>query len=574
MMRRAFCAFWLVLLAGMAIGVAAPAFAVGFMVKPLRMEVAPFPGRTVSVPLEVRNVFGADVGTVNFHLVELTQGHDGSWQLIEPDSGKDTSGLASALAWTRLDKDSVKIEPLQPATVNVQVTPPPSARGAYFVGIIAETPVPENPQGIVIRVRFLVPVIVEIQGRPVRQQVTLDDLPMRYEPAGAKPATTFAGLEIVNRGRTYSRVRGQLRVELQTNGRWRLVTAVDIKELSIIPGVKLQLMNDLQRRLPSGSYRLRGELFVDGRRVKPLEKVIDFAGDPNASKLAYDTALLLSPKTVEMNVVPGATRTAILSIENPGTDPVKVDMRATTPRGLVGVAMGELKGSELSAEPWTQIRPSNFTIRAGSRQNVRVSSSVPAAGVDHAHYYADLTLSGTYPDGQSAGSTFSTIDLVNSEVPSDPKGVVDKLSLAEGAGPTSYVVDSRLVNIGNVAVTPTATAQLLKPQGGQVLSVALDGDTDPLLPMGKRTFGGEMDFKGLDQGLYTLRVTCVLADGVKVTDHRVVKVEASETVAADGTKQTVQQVVVLDPSVEAATADPSSIAGPTKTDKEVQGEGQ
>ena len=126
----------------------------GFMVKPMRMEVASYPGKTATIPLEVRNVYGSDVGAVDLRLVELAQALDGSWRLIEPDSGEDVSGLPSARAWTKLAETSVEIHPLQPATIDVQFSPPADARGTYFVGIIAETPIPENPKGIVVRYDF------------------------------------------------------------------------------------------------------------------------------------------------------------------------------------------------------------------------------------------------------------------------------------------------------------------------------------------------------------------------------------------------------------------------------------
>ena len=83
-------------------------------------------------------------------------------------------------------------------------------------------------------------------------------------------------MSIANSGQTFSRVRGDLTVERQNGGRWRVVTRVPVKERGIIPGVTLNLGGDLERRLPSGAYRLRADLFVDGRRVAPMQKTIEF----------------------------------------------------------------------------------------------------------------------------------------------------------------------------------------------------------------------------------------------------------------------------------------------------------
>ena len=50
----------------------------------------------------------------------------------------------------------------------VRLKPPANARGYYFAGIVAETPIPENATGVVVRVRFLIPLIIEIAGAPWR----------------------------------------------------------------------------------------------------------------------------------------------------------------------------------------------------------------------------------------------------------------------------------------------------------------------------------------------------------------------------------------------------------------------
>ena len=469
----------------------------GFMVKPMTMTISAVPGRTSEVPLEIRNTAGGAAGTIDVRLVDLSQRPDGSWDVIEPKSGADVSHISSSLAWTSLSESSVKIAPLQPAQVTVRVTPPPAARGAYFAAILAETPLPKDNGGIRVRVRFLIPLIIEIEGRPVRQQVKLNGVHMDFHDGkDGHAVTTTATVQVANAGRTFSRIKGRMVVERSTDGRWRPVTRYDLKEHSIIPGVTLDLTRDLKRRLPSGTYRLHADLEVDGRRIAPLEKKIDFKGDPKASALAYDTALILTPDKVAMKVVPGATRTTTLRIENPGKDPVKVEMNVTTPPQLVGVALGDLHGVQMSAAPWTRIIPSHFTIRPGVRQNVRVISSVPRKGAEFPNYYADLTLEGTYADGQSAGETRSVVHLSNSSAKTVRKGVVEDIRLAEADKAGEYLVRARFANIGNVDVEPTAHLYVLTPQGRQVRNVVLTGDEGMLLPLSKRTFGGKIDSTG------------------------------------------------------------------------------
>jgi hypothetical protein len=517
---RLFAGFFVLLLIN-------PAVAQGFLVKPMRVEVAPPAGRLIEIPLEIRNTGNTDVRQINLRLVDVSQGPDGAWQLIEP-ADESGSPERSSIAWTELNADSVDIAPMEPAEVTVRVRPPITAKGFYFAGIVAETPLPEITQGIAVRTRFLIPVIVQIPGRPVRQQVDLGDLSMTYQPPGGGPPTTIAGMSIVNKGGTFSRVRGQMQVERQNGDKWRPVTRFDIPERSIMPGLTLTLGQDLQRRLPSGTYRLRGDLFVDGRRVKPLEKEIAFEGDPSVDTLAYDTALLLNPPMVDMKVAPGATRTTVVEVENPGTDPVNVDIAMTTPRSLIGVEMGELKGAELSAEPWTVVRPAQFTLRPGRRQNVRVMSRVPREGLTHPNYYADLVLKGAYADGQSAGETKSTIHLLNAKMTALVDGTIDQLSVAEGEDAARYVVQSRLTNIGDVHVEPTIRVELKTSQDQLVRNETLIGDEGPLLPLAKRTYSAVVDFSGVEPGYYALRAVASLADDREVAKQQVVLVQRAE----------------------------------------------
>lgn len=522
------------------------ASAQGFMVKPMRMDVSAVPGQTVDLSLQVRNSDASDVRAVDVRLVELTQSTMGSWSLIEPDSGVDSSSLASSRAWTSLSASRVEIAPMEPAEVIVTVQIPFDARGYYFAGIVVETPIPENVAGLVVRTRFLIPLIVEIQGRPVRQQIALDDVVMEFDDSAGNAPTTTAHLRIENRGQTFSRIYGQIGIERKSEDRWRPVTRVTVPERSIIPGVTVELGEDLKRRLPSGEYRLRGELYVDGRRIAPLEKEIVFEGDPNVDSAAYDTALILEPGFVGMDIAPGATRTTVVRIENPGDDPVEVSASALTPRGLIGVEMGNLNGIALSAEPWTKVQPSEFTIRPRGRQNIRVISRIPREGVDHANYYAELALTGQYADGQSAGETRSTVHLANRQIEGDPTGAIEQLTLSQGDEPDQYFVQVRFANLGNVHVDPLARAYVLNPQGTQLRSVALSGDEGMLLPLGKRNFSGELNLGGLEPGYYALRGTVAMTTERSAARQQVIQVADEEITDENGETSMARTVTLLD----------------------------
>jgi hypothetical protein len=101
---------------------------------------------------------------------------------------------------------------------------------------------------------------------------------------------------------------------------------------------------------------------------------------------------------------------------------------------------------------------------------------------------------------------------------------------------------------------------VLNAQGQSVIAGSLSGDETPLLPLGKRTYSGELDLSKLIPGSYALHAVAVLASGKEVSAQRVLKVEPGET---DGNGGTTPPVITV---VEGA-----SVEAPAKID--VPGEG-
>lgn len=520
-----------------------PAWSQGFMVKPMRVEVSPAAGRLVDIPIEIQNTAGDGPRAIDLRFVELSQTSEGTWQIAEPGAGEAARAEHSSLGWSSITSSSIVIDPMAATTFNVTMNVPPEARGSYFAGLIAETPLPPDTRGIVVRVRFLIPLIVEISGRPVRQQVKLADTRLtRIDPAGLAMGSTRASLLVTNEGRTFSRVKGRITVETRYGEQWRVVTRFDLPERSIIPGVTLDLGNDLERRLPSGEYRVKAELSVDGRRLPQLMKETAFEGDPAADAIAFDTALVLSPQTMSIPVLPGATRATTLSISNPGENSVSVTMEASTPSSMIGVQLGSVKGTDMSAQPWTEIRPAQFQLRAGARQNVRVISRIPDEGAQFPNYYASLVLKGTYTDGQSAGETNSTLHLSNSQGSSVVDASISQLLISEGTSPTNFIIQSRLANTGNVHIQPVARVFVVNPQGQQVSAASLEGEEGMILPLGTRSYSAELDLSTLEAGYYAVRISYLLEGGLELVKQQVLHVEMLGLEGPDGDAMTVPSI--------------------------------
>jgi hypothetical protein len=95
-------------------------------------------------------------------------------------------------------------------------------------------------------------------------------------------------MSIQNDGSTLSRLKPLTRIYAFSNSHWHLVTTAEIPEKRIIPGAILKLGTDIHKALPSGKYKVRGELYVDGRRTKPVERIFDFTGDPSINVAKAD----------------------------------------------------------------------------------------------------------------------------------------------------------------------------------------------------------------------------------------------------------------------------------------------
>jgi len=484
----------------------------GFMVKPMRIELTARPGELLETVIELRNTT-SQKQSLEFLPVELTQSQNGSWQIIDPASDVDTSGLSSCLDWLSFDARSMEVDAQNVWLATMQVQVPMRATGVYFAGLIAQSVPDPKATGIQLKIRFLIPVIVHIQGRPERQRVELAGVNMTYrEATQTEPGTTLVGLNINNEGRTYSRVRGSVQVMTFSRERWWPVAQTDIDERGIIPGSKLYLATDIQRRLPSGKYRLTGTLYIDGRRMRPMELEIDFEGDPDVDTLAIDTALMLEPQEIAIQGTPGATRASVLTVKNASDEAVTIQAFADAPAALKGMAMGELRGDDLSCHEWLRVIPEKFTLRAGATQNVRIMARIPREELVHANYYGQLILKAAYPDGQSAGETGVLVSIDNTTVAAEPAAQAVHLRLAE-EDDSKYVILSRFSNIGNTIITPKPSASLVTAREGDVSRAALTGDDSPMLPFAIRDFAGVMDFTNIEPGTYGLRASLEYAPG-------------------------------------------------------------
>lgn len=480
-----------------------------FTVRPMKVELAARPGQTAEEVIEIRSLEDKRFSTLDLKLVELGQTEDAYWHVIEAESNVEpntgTSNPYSCREWIKLSADSVRIEPLGVKTVKLKITPRANKGGFYYAGLCVQTrPAPDIAQGIPVVTRFLIPVLFEAQGRTVRQKIGLTDVGMEFRPRfEEQPATSILWVGIENEGRTYSRLKSSARIQNFLGGHWRDITKVEHGEVGILPGISLKLKDDVGKSLPPGKYRLKSDLYVDGLRTKPIEKEIDFAGDPNAGAVTAEAALKLEPESISVTIVPRATRSAVLSVKNPSDSAVTVRAGAVIPPKLENVSYGELKGEDLACANWVRIIPDNFTLPPGRQQKIRIIVKAPEVNELHANYYAELNLQGRYPDGQNAGTTTALLNIQNKRVKVEPASQPMKLSIANEEA-SMYAIVSRFGNTGNVHITPRCSATLMTADGRIARRTILAGETGLMLPLEVRNFSGLVDFAEVPPGAYRL----------------------------------------------------------------------
>ena len=480
----------------------------GFVVQPMRLDIAALPGRVFETAVGLQSFDPNETHIADISIIDMAQWEDGQWRIIEPNSDFDTSKLSSCSEWISVERETVEISIMGSAYVKVHVRVPRRTTGFYAAGILVTLRSrPDIPAHVDVVVRFLIPVLVEVQGRPLRHRVELGDMGLELiEPRRGNPATTHVLMNIDNNGGTRSNLKGFAQIKGFLDGHWREITTAEFGGTRIIPGAKLKLRSNLARSLPSAKYRVSGWLYVDGRRAQRIMKEIDFVGDASVTKVLTDTPLDLLPSAVSISSLPGASRMASIKVYNASDETVNVQTAIGLPRALQGVAFGDLKGVDLDCTGWLKIEPQKFTLRSHTQQSIRIIATMPdTVSASLPCYYALLGLSSTYADGQRAGVTTANICVANKEISVEPfvYGMTLRPALKEGS---EYYIVARFGNFGSIHFTPIKCRVAVVDQLGvpRIRTSLSSMKTGMMLPFEARDFSGVIDFSRVPVGMYRL----------------------------------------------------------------------
>lgn len=510
-----------------------------FLVQPMKMVVQASPGRRVPYKLIVENLNLNSTETVDFRIVDVTQNRDGVWTAIEPDvevtEGPDgarwatvgpqnaifrvdLSKLRSCQRWLRLERDSLELRPAGRVPVTLYAEIPSGTRGYYCAAIVARTLIGlEETEGYssAVLLEFLIPVIIEVEGRPARHKIELTDAGLEFQPQDANhpTAATYVTLDIKNEGGTYSFLKSYARVWGEWGGHWRKITDAEFEDSSMIPGVDFHLKADVGRALPSGKYKVQGYLFVDGMPADQIAEEFEFEGDQRVAAAQADAALDLDPRELFIDTVPGQTRGTAITIMNASEETVIVDVELALPSHMPGAVLDQLRGDEFGCTAWLEVSPPQLKLRGRARQNLRVVSRMPKGGATLPNYYAMVKLHARYPDGSEAGTEEARVCVRNRKAAdTSPQIAGTRLTTAEAA-PGRYLVTAEFLNMGKTHVLPGCRAVLTTFPGNALarefqLSSESYRQRGNMLPLEKRSFTGVLDVSTMAPGTY--RLTAIL----------------------------------------------------------------
>lgn len=489
------------------------ASAQGFLVRPMSIEFSPKPGERLRVPVKITNTKDVPYG-LEVLLVELTQNSDGNLSTIERKEGVPGKE-DSCVPWIRKNFNELELAPAQQGEIQLDFTIPSGVSGFYMAALVIQNKIDNsNPTGISLVVRFTIPILINVVGRPGLTKVDVVDSGILSEEnldKNIKEEKSFITLN--NTGKTMAQIDGSVTILNLLQDKWRRVTDIQLGSHKIIPGASITVIAPILRRIPTGKYRLDTQISIDKKAQPVKRKEIDFVGDPSISSIATDAPLSIEPARIEIEGINNARRSGYITVNNLGEDLVLISLSFSQPAELKNIAMGEIKGDDFTCHEWLKSMPDSFQLQPGKSRKISIQASLPDLMVKP-YYYSSLKINATYADGQYAGGLNTMVIIKNSK--GEPHSQLEPFGITlNKENEDLYSVIGKYGNKGNIHLQPVVTGSITDM--GQIKKYQqfeLNSDQNLILPLGTPKYAGSIDIKKLDPGLYVLTLSATIQKDV------------------------------------------------------------
>ncbi|MBZ0265115.1 hypothetical protein K8I28_10635 [bacterium] len=496
-------------------------YATAFMVRPSRLVLVGTPGELISTTVGISNN-DSQAARAKIQIAVLDQSTDGKSRVVPSEELDELAGkLRSCAEFITLENESIVIPGLQTFNLSLEIQLPNNARGTYYCAMIVASDPDRDQPGLAVVVNFLVPITVEVEGVAQRKDISISNIEMFHrneftDNRSGKliPASDWISLSLENAGIISAEVKGDVTIMRQSGKRWKRVTEVSSETVNMLPKTSWPFLIKIPKALPSGNYQVRGTLHVDGRRMRPLEKIIDYRGDPNITELVEDVVLMIQPAVLEVEGVQGAKRNVRLNIQNPSDQNISFVIDKKIPTVLQSVAIGDLLGKSFASTQWLEIKPDKFHLRGGAERSLLIHCVFPEDSLEHPFYYSTIGIHGYSQNGDVLTNEEVVLIAKNISTEGSPKLQANGMTISIVENDI-YSITARFGNVGNTHLLPELSAFLGDVGDTKMLQrINMTEAKNMIIPMEIPTYSGEVDLSRIDDGYYRIHINAKYSGGV------------------------------------------------------------
>jgi len=505
-------------------------FESGFGISPMALSVEARPGELTTASFKLSNADTRRTASFTIKVLDCDQNESGL--ILSVPVGL---GARSCAEWITV-QPRIKIEQGASERIEISISCPLGARGAYYAIINVAVAQAERTQGIGVSVTPTLGVNLEVlvPGPAITHLETKEIL---YQPGSVdtSPALT---LKVENTGELKNTVEGDVLIydipnqfpvktfiPYQSNG----------KPYAIYPGMTLSLQCLLPRQLKPGKHRVSTrlrltptvaaykdfELVVPGK-VSGQQSITAKAG----KKVELDVDLVIEPDIFEVTIPPGGFRTLPIRVRNNDSRDAHVRVQLTQavmePSGMLTFP------DAASDESFSWLSVSEKDIQPNRQKAIQVKASIPREnppefplmGVVRLQAEAAAT---EYHDDWASGGEFATLVVVM-----DPKTPPANLEIAEfdlvrpapDKNPAAAVIQVK--NTGGKVAKIRGRLLLERKSGVEILHMDIgDLRSELILPGSIREF--RLPLGALDEGDFRVRAefTTLGKDAAKVKEEKI-----------------------------------------------------